>query len=41
MEPITGKSQEVFSRNKRNAKIMRVGVIILDDSAEAGIGENW
>ena len=41
MEPITDEFQGVFSRNKRNTKIMCVRDTILASSAEAGIDEDW
>ena len=41
MEPITDKVQEVFSRNKHNAKIIDAVDTILDASEEAVIDENW
>ena len=40
MELITYEVQEMFSRNKRNGNIMRVGYTILDSAEEAGIDEN-
>ena len=40
MELITDEVQEMFSRNKRNGNIMRVGYTILDSAEEAGIDEN-
>ena len=41
MEPITGKVQEVFSRNKHNTTIIRVGDTILAAATESAINEDW
>ena len=41
MQPIIYKPQEVFSRNKHNAKIIDAVDTILDASEEAVIDENW
>ena len=40
IEPITNKLK-MFSCNKRNTNVMRVGDTILFSTAEADIGENW
>ena len=41
METLTDKVQEVFSRNKRNAKIMCVVDTILAAKSESSIDKNW
>ena len=41
MEPITYKVQKLLSRNKRKINTMCVVYIILDDTLESGIDENW
>ena len=41
MEPITDKVKDVFSCNKRNVNIIRLGYTILASTAEAGIDKNW
>ena len=40
MESITDEYKEVFSYNKINANIMRVGDTIMAAVEESGIGEN-
>ena len=41
MNSITDESQQVFSHNKHNYNILRVGYTTLDASEESGIDENW